>query len=80
MPRPRFKPSISESDSYRAVSGNALNHTVGGENWSTRGKHRLTPSHWQLSHMPYSRDSNPDCGATDRYIVVSGNALDHTVG
>ena len=39
---------------------------VPGEN------HRLTPSHWQLSHW----DLNSGTG--ERQLVVSGNALDHT--
>ena len=37
--------------------------------------HRLTPSHWQFSHMPWW-NLNPDSG--ERQLAVSGNALDHT--
>ena len=38
-------------------------------------KTRLTPSHWQLSHMP-GWDSNLDSG--DRQPEVSGSTLDHS--
>ena len=42
---------------------------VPGEN------HRLTPSHWQLSHIP-GRDSNP--GSGEEQLALSGGALDQT--
>ena len=37
--------------------------------------HRLSISHWQLSHM-HGWDMNPDSG--ERHVAVRGNALDHT--
>ena len=44
---------------------------VPGEN------HPLTPSHWQLSHMPYGR-CNLNLGSSKRHLAASGNVLDHT--
>ena len=39
--------------------------------------HRLTPSHWQLSHMPALV---PNLASGERQLAVSGNALDHSAG
>ena len=50
-------------------------HEVTEETEVPTENHRLTLSHWQLSHIP-GQDSN--LGSSERQLAVSGNTLDHS--